>query len=68
MHHGGDIEEGLSWWQTLSRADKARWLQCQATPEEIDADLRSADPDVRLAAGMAAVGDAWIAFRSAKPV
>lgn len=39
-----------------------------ATPEEIDADLRSADPDVRLAAGMAAVGDAWIAFRSAKPL
>jgi hypothetical protein len=35
------------------------------TPEEIDADLRSPDPDVRMAAGIAAVGDAWSSFRKA---
>ncbi len=58
------IEQGLDWWHTLSRADKARWLQCAATPEEIDADLNSPDPEIRAAAGIAAVGDAWIAFRA----
>ena len=60
----GDIEQVLSWWTTLSREDKARWLQCAATPEEIDADLRSPDPAVRAAAGIASVGDAWTAFRT----
>jgi hypothetical protein len=61
-----EIEQGLRWWATLSREDKARWLQCAATPEEIDADLRSADHEIRMAAGMASVGDAWIAFRQAR--
>ena len=36
------------------------------TPEEIDADLQSPDPDVRLAAGIASVGDAFLAFKSNK--
>jgi len=63
----GDIEQGLAWWEGLSREDKARWLQCDATPDEIDADLRSPDPAVRAAAGIAAVGDAWAAFRAASP-
>lgn len=59
-----EIERGLQWWAALSRADKARWLQCAATPEEIDADLRSPAPAVRVAAGIASVGDAWAAFRA----
>jgi hypothetical protein len=62
-----EIEMSLAWWESLSRDDKARWLQCAATPEEIDADLRSSDPAVRTAAGIAAVGDAWTAFRAACP-
>ncbi len=33
-----EIERGLEWYSALSREDKARWLQCDATPEEIDAD------------------------------
>ncbi len=62
-----EIEKSLAWWEGLSREDKARWLRCAATPEEIDADLRSPDPAVRTAAGIAAVGDAWTAFRAASP-
>jgi hypothetical protein len=60
-----EIEQGLDWWTALSRGDKARWLQCEATPDEIDADLCSLDPSVRAAAAIAAVGDAWAAFRGA---
>lgn len=59
-----EIEQGLGWWTTLSLEDKGRWLQCAATPEEIDADLSSPDPAIRAAAGIAAVGDAWLAFRA----
>lgn len=65
MKQGNEIEQGLAWWAKLSRTDKARWLQCEATPEQIDADLHSPDPDVRMAAGIAAVGDAWNSFRKA---
>ena len=60
------IEQGLQWWACLSQDEKVRWLQCAATPEEIDADLRSPDPDVRAAAGIASVGDAYLAFKRAK--
>lgn len=60
------IEQGLEWWAGLNREEKTRWLQCAATPEEIDADLQSPDPDVRLAAGIASVGDAFLAFKSNK--
>jgi hypothetical protein len=35
---------------TLSREDKARWLHCAATPDEMDVALRSPDPDIRAAA------------------
>lgn len=63
MNGNNDIEARIDWWLTLSRDEKARWLQCAATPEEIDADLGSPDPEIRAAAGIAAVGDAWIAFR-----
>jgi hypothetical protein len=59
------IEQGLEWWATLNREDKARWLQCDATPDEIDADLNSPDPEIREAAAIASVGDAWIAFKAA---
>jgi len=41
-------------------------IQCAATPEEIDADLQSPDPNIRLAAGIASVGDAFLAFKSNK--
>jgi hypothetical protein len=58
-----NIEEALEWWHTLNREEKGRWLQCEATPEEIDADLASPNPDIRNAAGIASVGDAWRAFR-----
>lgn len=58
-----DIEQALRWWSHLSRDDKARWLQCAATPEEIDADLMSPDRSVREAAGIASVGDAWHVYR-----
>jgi hypothetical protein len=64
MKPSNGIEQALDWWETLSREDKARWLQCAATPEEIDADLSSPDPDIRAAAGIASVGDAWKAFRA----
>lgn len=59
-----EIESGLEWWATLSREDKARWLQCAATPDEIVADLRSPDHDIRAATAIASVGDAWIAFKA----
>jgi hypothetical protein len=58
-----EIEQALRWWSNLPREDKARWLQCPATPEEIDADLRSPDRSVREAAGIASVGDAWHAYQ-----
>jgi hypothetical protein len=61
-----EIEQGLEWWAGLNRQEKARWLQCAATPEEVDADLQSPDPNVRLAAGMASVGDAFLAFNRIK--
>ena len=61
-----EMEQGLMWWATLGREEKARWLKCEATPDEIDADLRSSDPEMRRAAGGAAVGDAWMAFRKAQ--
>ncbi len=59
-----EIDQALEWWTDLSREDKARWLRCKASPEEIDADLRSPDQSVREAAGIASVGDAWAAFRT----
>lgn len=58
------IQEGLDWWVGLTREEKARWLQCEATPDEIDADLRSPNPEVRAAAGIASVGDAFAAYRA----
>ena len=58
------IEQSLEWWATLDREEKARWVQCAATPEDIDADLNSPDPYIRAAAGIAFVGDAWMAFRA----
>jgi len=63
---GGSMShtQQLEWWAALSREDKARWLQCAATPEEIDADLGSTDPAIRLAAAIASVGDAWNAYRA----
>jgi hypothetical protein len=45
------IQQSLDWWETLSREDKSRWLQCAATPEEIDADLSSPDPEIRAGGG-----------------
>jgi hypothetical protein len=63
----GNIAEALEWWHTLSRQEKDHWLQCEATPEEIDADLASPNPDIRDAAGIASVGDAWRAFRGEDP-
>jgi hypothetical protein len=60
----GAIEQGLEWWAALSREEKAHWLQCAATPEEIDADLNSPNRYIRAAAGIASVGDAWMAFRA----
>jgi hypothetical protein len=62
------IEQALDWWETLTREDKSRWLQCAATPEEIDADLSSPDPNIRAAAGIASVGDAWAAFRASSNI
>jgi len=63
-----DIDQAMRWWSDLSREDKARWLQCAATPEEIDADLMSTDRAVLEAAGIASVGDAWHAYRKESKV
>jgi hypothetical protein len=66
MKQGNNIEQGLAWWATLTRTDKAPLAPMRSdTGGEIDADLRSPDPDVRMAAGIAAVGDAWSSFRKA---
>ena len=59
-----EIERGLEWWAALSYDEKAQWLQCEAGPDEIDEELQSPDPDVRGGAAIAAVGDAWLAFRA----
>jgi hypothetical protein len=40
-----DIDQAMR-WSDLSREDKVRWLQCAATPEEIDSDLMSTDRSV----------------------
>jgi hypothetical protein len=59
--------DAIQWWLNATREDKARWLQCEAAPEEIDAALASTYPAVKEAAEVAAVGDAYIAFRLANP-
>jgi hypothetical protein len=63
-----EIEQALEWWADLSREEKAHWLRCVATPEEVDADLCSPDRSVREAAGIASVGDAWLAYRASNKI
>ena len=60
-----EVEEAQAWWANLTGPEKARWLRCEATPEELDADLRSSNRALREAAEIATVGDAFATWRAA---
>jgi len=58
-----ETEQALEWWVRLNRAEKALWLQCEETADEVDKMLQSSVLRVRELASFGAVGDAWNAFR-----
>jgi len=60
-----EAEQALDWWVKQTGEEKARWLQCEETADEIDRMLKSPVLYDRDLARFGAVGDAWNAFRAA---